>query len=72
MVMNMNRNPVMSSNIDSVGYENGTLEIAFNSGSVYQYMNVPEKIYQALMSADSKGRYFYRHIRKIYLTTRIY
>ena len=47
----MNRTPVRSSNIASVGYKNGTLEIAFVDGGVYQYFNVPEQVYQGLMSA---------------------
>ena len=59
----MNRSPVRSSNIASVGYENGTLEIAFVDGGVYQYLNVPEHIYQGLMSATSKGGYFHNHIK---------
>lgn len=60
----MNRTPVRSSNIASVGYENGTLEIAFVDGGVYQYFNVPEHVYQSLMSAASKGRYFHDHIKQ--------
>ena len=60
----MNRTIVRSSNIASVGYENGTLEIAFVNGGVYQYLNVLEQIYQGLMTAASKGRYFYDHIKK--------
>ena len=41
----MNRKPVRSSNISSIGYdsESKTLEIEFHSGGVYQYFNVPEK-----------------------------
>ena len=62
----MNRTPVISSNIASVGYEDGTLEIAFRPSRLYQYFNVPEHIYQGLMSAASKGRYFHHHIKGIY------
>ena len=54
----MNRTPVRSSNIASVGYENGTLEIAFVDGGVYQYFNVPEHVYQGLMSAVPKDVIF--------------
>lgn len=67
----MNRTFVRSSNIESVGYENGTLEIAFVAGGVYQYLNVPEHIYRGLMSADSKGRYFHNYIKDIYLTRKM-
>lgn len=61
----MHRKAVKSSNIKSIGYdkETSTLEIAFNTGKVYQYNNVPESVYTALMSAESKGKYFNAHIR---------
>jgi hypothetical protein len=67
----MNRIAVRSSNISSVGYEDGTLEIAFVDGGVYQYLNVPEQIYRGLMSATSKGRYFYNHIKDRYKTKKV-
>ena len=67
----MNRTPVRSSNIASVGYENGTLEIEFVDGGVYQYFNVPEPVYQGLMSATSKGRYFHDHIKDSYQTSKV-
>lgn len=70
----MKHTPVRSSNLASVGYDaaTNTLEIKFCSGGVYQYATVPESVYSALMEADSLGKYFYRHIRDRYLTTRIH
>lgn len=59
----MNRTTVSSSNLRSVGYENGILEIEFQSGSVYQYYDVPESIYRGLMGASSKGTYHHQHIK---------
>jgi len=67
----MNRTPVRSSNIASVGYENGTLEIAFVSGGIHQYFNVPEHVYHGLMSATSKGRYFHDRIKNRYRTRKV-
>ena len=64
----MNRTPVKSSNLASVGYENGVLEIKFLSGRVYQYDGVPENIHSGLMNASSKGRYFWRYVRDRYHT----
>lgn len=63
----MNRSPVASSNITSIGYEAARmlLEIEFSSG-VYQYHAVPEHIYMELMAAPSHGRYFARAIRDRY------
>jgi hypothetical protein len=62
----MNRTPVSSSNLASVGYDprTRTLEVAFLNGSVYQYSNVPEAVYRGLMSASSHGSYFDSHIKK--------
>ena len=63
----MDRTPVKSSNIASIGYEDGTLEIEFNSGGdVYQYYAVPEGVYRDFMSASSQGKYFNRCIKGCY------
>ncbi len=47
----MDRKPVRSSNIRSVGYEVETqvLELEFHSGGIYRYPGVPEVIYRGLM-----------------------
>lgn len=62
----MERNPVQSSNLSSVGYDanNMIIEIEFNNGGVYQYFGVPEHIFNELMSAGSKGVYFDQNIKK--------
>jgi len=39
------------------------LELRFQSGAVYRYLDVPEGIHAALMAAESKGRYFNEAIR---------
>ena len=59
----MDRQPVESSNIKSIGYDTGTLEIEFKSGGVYQYANVPLFHHVALMNTKSKGKYFHRFIK---------
>ena len=63
--------PVSSSDISSVGYENGILYIQFHSGGMYSYSGVPASVYQNLMSAPSKGRYFHANIKGIYAYQRI-
>ena len=67
----MQRKPVESSNIASVGFEKGppaVLEIEFKGGGVYQYTSqndaIVEKHYNDLMLAESKGKHFIQHIRK--------
>jgi len=67
----MFRKMVNSSNLKSVGYENSTLEIEFNSGGIYQYLNVPGTIYSSLMSAPSKGRYLEEYIKPNYQSRKI-
>ncbi len=63
--------PVSSSNLESVGYENGTLYIRFRKGGLYAYYNVPEPIYKGLMMASSHGRYFHAYIKGQYGDTKI-
>lgn len=58
--------PVSSSDLSSVGYEDDTLYIRFNSGATYYYRNVPESVYINLMNAPSKGKYFHAHIKGVY------
>lgn len=62
----MNRNPVSSSNLASIGYdaESLVLEVEFNNGRVYQYFDVPQGTYDELMSASSKGSYMNNVIKK--------
>ena len=69
----MERVPVTSSNLCSVGYDpdSQTLEIEFNHGGVYQYANVPEGEYEGLLNSDSKGKYFHANIKNSYPFNRI-
>ncbi len=62
----MERIPVESSNLASVGYdtEKATLEIEFLNGGIYQYFGVSLETYEGLMSAGSKGSFFDRNIKK--------
>jgi len=64
----MDRTPVRSSNIRSVGYDpaSRTLEVEFHSGGLYQYSDVPENIYHGFIRAASKGSYFHDHIKGRY------
>ena len=68
----MERHSVSSKNLSSVGYDEETsvLEIAFNSGFVYQYYGIPVFLYTGLMVAGSKGEYFDRNIRKAHYSYR--
>ena len=62
----MNRIPVSSSNLVSVGYDRTTqtLEIEFLHGGVYQYSDVPSSIYDTLIAGDFRDTYFDRYVKK--------
>lgn len=51
----MLRQPVSSSRMSSVGWENDTLEIEFKDGAVYQYYDVTHSEYLAFMNSPSLG-----------------
>ncbi|HEV8082459.1 MAG TPA: KTSC domain-containing protein [Chitinophagaceae bacterium] len=57
-----------SSVISTINYNkaNAILSITFVSGMVYDYKNVPEEIYMALISSGSKGIFFNKHIKGSY------
>lgn len=64
----MERIPVQSSTLASVGYdpESQVLEIEFKSGSVYEYFEVPMSVHRALLNAPSLGKFFNQHILDFY------
>lgn len=47
------------------------LELEFCSGAVYHYLGVCASIYQQLLEAESKGRYYNQHIRNHFAFTNI-
>jgi hypothetical protein len=61
----MERIAVDSSNVVSVGFDEGTLEVEFNSG-IYCYYDVPEHIFEELLASDSKGSYLHRNVKNSY------
>ncbi len=52
----------------SVGYDRTEqiLEVEFQSGVIYQYLDVPPAIYTGLLDAESKGQYFNSEVRDTY------
>lgn len=64
----MERVPVSSSNLVSVGYdpESETLEVEFTKSGVYHYSNVPLFMHERLMMADSVGKFFNAEIKDAY------
>jgi len=64
----MDRIPVSSSNICSVGYDvsSALLEVEFTTGDIYQYFNVPEYLHRSFLNAASLGQFFNDNIRYSY------
>jgi hypothetical protein len=56
---------VESTTLAMVGYDEAPelLQLEFCSGAVYQYFGVPAAVYEGLLEAPSKGRYFNLSIR---------
>lgn len=56
---------VDSTSLATITYEAGlrSLRICFRDQTVYQYLDVPANVYEALMGAQSKGAYFNRAVR---------
>lgn len=69
----MNREPVASSNIAAIGYDEAsqTLEVEFTSGALYQYYNVTQVVFEQLMQASSKGQFLAYQIKNSYPYSRV-
>lgn len=69
----MIREPVSSSNIESIGHDSNsnTLEIEFKNGTVYQYFDVQERVFMELKNASSVGGYLAQYIKGTYRYSRV-
>lgn len=69
----MERQPVSSSNVSSVGYDktHRILEIEFRSGSTYQYRAVHSNTARGLLAASSKGKYVWKNVRGKYSFSKV-
>lgn len=63
--MDIELNPVESSNIAAVGYDEAsrTMRVEFKNGSQYDYPDVDQVLVDEFLDADSVGRYFQQNIR---------
>ena len=69
----MNRIALDSRTLASAGYDHpsATMELEFVEGRVYRYFVVPRSVFDALLTADSVGRFFQEHVRDVYPYERI-
>ena len=65
--------PVSSSNIDSIGYDeqNQEVYVKFVNGSLYVYKGVPMHEYQNLLEAPSNGSYLNRNFKNVFPYERV-
>ena len=73
MVILLERQPVKSRILRSVGYDDSTknLEIEFQTGLVYQYSGVPPKVYMDLLRSSEVGKYFSEKVRPRFQTKQV-
>lgn len=62
----MLRKEVLSSNVQTLGYQRGSLYIKFLSGHVYSYDHVPYEVFRGLSEAESVGKAFHADVRGRY------
>ena len=69
----MERQFVESSMIRSIGYDSqaSVLEIEFNSGAIWNYLDFPESLWYEFEGAESKGQFFHREIKNKFSEQRI-
>ncbi len=73
MVILLERQPVKSRILRSVGYDDSTkiLEIEFQNGLVYQFLDVPPKVYADLIHSGEIGKYFSEKVRPKFQTKQV-
>ena len=67
----INKQAVISSNISSVGWDNGVMEVTFTNGSTYQAENVPETEFKNLIAAKSVGKYFNANLKQAFVFKKV-
>ena len=68
IVSRIKRFPVESTALATVGYSKRlhALEIEFRNGAIYRYLEVAPDVYEALLKARSKARFYDDNIRHKY------
>jgi KTSC domain len=68
IISRIQRIPVESTAIGAVGYSKRlrALEIEFRNGAIYRYLAVAPDVYEALLKAPSKARFYDQNIRHKY------
>lgn len=62
---------VKSSNIKEIGFKDGILRVVFTYGAKYDYLNVPDQIFEDFLQSESIGSFFHKKIKDKYLTKKV-
>ena len=64
---------VVSSNIKAIGYDADSEELHFKfmNGTEYAYYGAPKEVYDEMMQAPSKGKFFYSEIKDKFVYRKI-
>lgn len=57
--------PVKSSNLQSVGFDDRGLWVRFAGGGLYQYKDAPKAVYDEILAAESPGKVFREKARHL-------
>lgn len=60
-----------SSNVSRFGHEYEALFVEFKNGSVYQYFDVPETVFDQMKAASSKGQFLAQNVKGRYRYARV-
>jgi KTSC domain-containing protein len=73
VVSRIKRFPVESSALAAVGYSKRlrALEIEFQNGAIYRYLEVEPAVYDGLLKAASKARFYDQNIRHKYRSVHV-
>lgn len=57
--------PIKSSSIKAIGYDEETkmMDIVFNSGAIYRYMNIEKQLLFSFLKAPSVGKFYTSFIK---------
>lgn len=64
--MTIKMTKVESTSISEVGYKRRTMHVQFNTGDTYEYKKVPRAVFDALVKAQSKGKFFLENIKETF------
>ena len=62
---------ISASTIMDFSYEKQTLQLNFQDGSSYEYLDVPKALYVKLINSDTPGRFCRRHIYHEFVYRRV-